>query len=124
MPRFQVEQRPACLRPDAPAQEGTGEICLLADNERQIGRRRAGPLSRVKKRAVAALRGELVCFRSPFMNQLYRLRIALPLLCLSLLTGRAQATHRADFFDIAQRPGVDFDRGAMTWTLSNQAVSR
>lgn len=58
------------------------------------------------------------------MNLLCRFRIALPLLCLSLLAGQAQATHRADFFDITRSPNVGFDRGAMTWTLSNQAVSR
>lgn len=48
------------------------------------------------------------------------------LLTIVLQTGvrTAQATHRADFFDVSRRPTVQYDRGKQTWTMRNQAVER
>jgi hypothetical protein len=58
------------------------------------------------------------------MTKLSRLRAALALLALSLLTVNAQATQRADFFDPASGAKVEFDRASLTWTLRNQAIER
>jgi hypothetical protein len=41
-----------------------------------------------------------------------------------LAAGAARATERADYFTSAPTPSIEFDRGSMTWTLGNAAVSR
>jgi hypothetical protein len=57
------------------------------------------------------------------MNRLCLIGIALFALVF-IGIGRAQATHRSDFFNANRLPTVTFDKGSMTWTLRNQAVER
>lgn len=58
------------------------------------------------------------------MDRFCRLWTVALLSSLSLLAVTAQATNRAAFFGVTQRPSVAFDRTSMTWTLSNQAIER
>lgn len=46
------------------------------------------------------------------------------LLLLSLQTSPARATHHADFLNTADQPTITFNKGTLTWTLRNRAVSR
>ena len=59
-----------------------------------------------------------------FQRQAGRYVGMLVFLALTILAGRANATYRADFFDISRRPAVTFDKAHLTWTLRNGGVER